>query len=99
MSTGTEISNEISEGVETLEAANSSSEAGGLIILFMSVSLLVGCIIKRILQHYTRIPVPFTCLLLLAGLLAGIFEVYSASTNAIRDSLLLLAEIPPNVIL
>lgn len=98
LSTGT-MSSQLESGQAELNSANSSSEASGLIILFMSAALLVGCVLKRILQHYTRIPVPFTCLLLLAGFLAGTFEVYSTSKNSIHESLLLLAEIPPNVIL
>ena len=74
---------------------------GHLVFLFISLSLLLGLLIRQLCFYY-RLPIPYEVLLLISGVLLGLFLLLDDGSHANNDlvsSLYLFATINPSLLL
>ena len=80
--------------------SSSSDEASEGIVLFLSVSVLIGCLCRWLVKRFDRVPLPFTVLLLLVGVLMGVIVDYGGiEDNVFQDAILAFANLSPQLAL
>ena len=86
-----------SGGGASADAEDDGESAEG-VVLFLSVCLLIGCICRLLVQRMPRVPLPFTVLLLVVGVVMGSIAQYAgAGDNVFQQAIFSFANIPPHL--
>ena len=79
---------------------STSDEASEGIVLFLSVSVVIGCLCRWLVKRFARVPLPFTVLLLLVGVLMGAVADYGhVGDNVFQDAILAFSNLSPELAL
>ena len=77
-----------------------SSGDGHLIILFLTISILIGLLLTHLVERLPRFPVPYEVLTLISGVLLGLLLLSpSSSTVDLVEAVRLFSNVNPNLLL